>query len=45
MSDAPVVMVSLRYFAIYRQKLGRSREQRTVPAGTTVGDLFDLVIG
>ena len=39
----PSLSVHLRYFAIYRQKLGRSGEQREVPVGTTVGELFDLV--
>ena len=41
--DGPGLSVKLRYFAIYRQRLGRSAETRQVPAGTTVGGLFDLV--
>ncbi len=42
-TGGPSIAIRLRYFAIYRQKLGRSTEQREVPAGTTVGELFDLV--
>lgn len=40
----PDIMVRIRFFAIFRQRLGRSRETRRVPAGTTVGDLFDVVV-
>lgn len=43
MSEPATITVTLRYFAIYRQRLGRSRETRTVPAGTTVAELFDQV--
>lgn len=42
-SGGPSLSVHLRYFAIYRQRLGRSSERREVPSGTTVGELFDLV--
>ena len=41
--DGPGLSVRLRYFAIYRQKLGRSAETRQVTTGTTVGELFDQV--
>ncbi len=40
----PSISIRLRYFAIYRQKLGRSSEERSVALGTTVADLFDAVI-
>ncbi len=39
----PTIVVHLRYFAIFRQRLGRSAEDRAVPAGTTVGDLFAAI--
>lgn len=35
--------IQLRYFAILRELLGRSDEVRTVPDGTTAGDVFDLL--
>ena len=35
--------VTLRYFAIVRETLGRAEEEREVPAGTTAGGLFDLL--
>lgn len=40
----PRISVQLRYFAIYRQKLGRSSEERSVASGTTVSELFDAVV-
>ncbi|MDP9373463.1 MAG: molybdopterin converting factor subunit 1 [Chloroflexota bacterium] len=33
--------ISLRYFALWRELLGRAAETREVAAGTTVGALFD----
>ena len=44
-SDAATLTVHLRYFAIFRQRLGRSGEDRVVRAGTTVGQLFDEIAG
>lgn len=41
----PSVSVDVRYFAIFRQRLGRASERRAVPAGTTLGELFDAVVG
>ncbi|MCC6791465.1 MAG: molybdopterin converting factor subunit 1 [Thermomicrobiales bacterium] len=35
--------ISLRYFAIVRETLGRSEETREVPDGTTAGDLLDAL--
>jgi len=43
-ADDPRISVQLRYFAIYRQKLGRSSEERLVPSGMTVGELFGAVV-
>lgn len=43
-AGGPRVSVRLRYFAIYRQKLGRSSEERSVAEGTTVSELFDEVV-
>lgn len=36
--------VTLRYFAIVRETLGRSHETRDVPEGTTAGALLDTLI-
>lgn len=44
LADDPRISVRLRYFAIYRQKLGRSSEERLVPSGMTVSELFDAVV-
>ena len=38
------ISVRIRYFAIYRQKLGRSSEERSIAHGTTVSELFDAVV-
>lgn len=35
--------IRLRYFAMIREALGRAEETRTVDAGTTAGELFDLL--
>lgn len=35
--------VHLRYFALWRETLGRAGETRELPPGLTVGDLFDQV--
>ena len=43
-AGGPRISVRLRYFAIYRQKLGRSSEERPVAAGTTVRGLFDEIV-
>ncbi len=43
-AGGPRVSVRLRYFAIYRQKLGRSSEERKVAEGTTVSQLFDEIV-
>ena len=37
--------VDVRYFAMIREIVGRSRERRTVAAGATAGDLFDSLVG
>ena len=37
--------VTLRYFAIVRETLGRAEETRDVPEGTTAGALFDILAG
>ena len=43
-ASGPDISVRIRYFAIFRQRLGRSSETRRVPAGTTVGGLFNAVV-
>jgi molybdopterin synthase catalytic subunit len=35
------VEVTIRYFAMIREVMGRASERRHVPAGTTAGELFD----
>ena len=35
--------ITLRYFALWREALGRAEETREVAAGTTVGALFDAL--
>jgi molybdopterin synthase catalytic subunit/molybdopterin converting factor small subunit len=35
--------VDIRYFAMIREIVGRSRERRTVAEGATAGDLFDVI--
>jgi molybdopterin synthase catalytic subunit len=44
-SPDATITVHLRYFAIFRQRLGRGQEDRAIPAGTTVGQLFDDITG
>jgi molybdopterin synthase catalytic subunit len=39
------MQVTLRYFAIVREALGRSEEQREVEPGTTVAQVLDAVTG
>ncbi|MCD6034248.1 MAG: MoaD family protein [Thermomicrobiales bacterium] len=36
--------VDIRYFAMIREIVGRSRERRTVAEGATAGDLFDALV-
>lgn len=38
------ITVKMRYFAILRQSLGRSAEERTVAAGTTARQLADAIL-
>jgi molybdopterin synthase catalytic subunit len=38
------ITITMRYFAILRQSLGRSAEERTVSAGTTVRQLADDIL-
>jgi molybdopterin converting factor subunit 1 len=40
-TPGPTVNVNIRYFAIIRELLGRSTENRQVADGSTVGQLFD----
>ncbi|CAA9543153.1 MAG: hypothetical protein AVDCRST_MAG73-2146, partial [uncultured Thermomicrobiales bacterium] len=42
---AAPIHVHLRYFASVRELLGRGRETREVPTGTTAGGLFALLAG
>ncbi|MBW3632192.1 MAG: MoaD family protein [Chloroflexi bacterium] len=37
--------INVRYFAIIREIVGRSVEQRSAPEGTTAGDVFDALAG
>lgn len=37
--------VQIRYFAMIREIVGMTAEQREIPAGTTAGDLFDVLVG
>jgi MoaE-MoaD fusion protein len=39
------VEINVRYFAIIREIVGRSTERRSVPEGTTAGDVFDALTG
>ncbi len=41
MSDS--ITVSMLYFAMFREFMGKSQETLAMPAGTTAGDIFDLV--
>jgi molybdopterin synthase catalytic subunit len=38
------VEIDVRYFALLREIVGRSRERRQAPAGATAGDVFDALI-
>lgn len=37
------MQVTLRYFAMIRETIGKAEEERTIPAGTTAGALFDAI--
>lgn len=37
------ITISMLYFAMFREHLGKTNEQLTVPSGTTAGDVFDIV--
>jgi len=37
--------VTVRYFALVREALGRDRDELTLPAGATAGDVLDRVFG
>lgn len=37
------ITVSMLYFAMFREQIGKSSEELPVPSGTTAGDIFDLV--
>jgi molybdopterin converting factor subunit 1 len=39
-----MMRVTLRYFAIVREALGRSEETRELPSGTTAGSLLDALV-
>jgi MoaE-MoaD fusion protein len=41
MSDS--ITISLLYFAMFREQIGKASEQLSVPAGTVAGDMFDIV--
>ena len=43
MTEPRTIAVTVRYFAILREHLGRSEEQLTVPEGTTAGDILPMV--
>jgi len=36
--------ITLRHFALVRELLGRSREERDLPAGATTGDVWDALV-
>lgn len=38
------MQISLRYFAVVREVLGRADERREIPDGTTAGDLLDALV-
>lgn len=38
------IQIQIRYFAIVREAVGKSEEARTVPAGTTAGELLDELV-
>lgn len=37
------IAISMLYFAMFREQIGKAHETLTVPAGTTAGDVFDIV--
>ena len=37
------ITISMLYFAMFREQIGKQTEQLTVPAGTAAGDIFDIV--
>ncbi len=43
MTDPAQLRVSVRYFALVREHLGRSEETLSLPVGSTVGDAFALI--
>jgi molybdopterin synthase catalytic subunit len=43
-TDTPSIIVTVRLFAVLREQLGRSEQTLKVPVGTTIGDLYPLVI-
>ena len=40
-----MIEIKIRYFAQMREELGRGEETRSVEEGTTVGALFDTIVG
>ena len=41
MSDS--ITLNMLYFAMFREQIGKSEEQLSVPAGTIAGDIFNLI--
>lgn len=39
------MQINIRYFAIVREALGRSKEVREIPDGSTAGDLLATIVG
>lgn len=39
------ITISMLYFAMFREHIGKSEEQLEIPAGTTAGDIFEIVAG
>lgn len=44
-SSSPSITITVRYFAILRDLLGKGEERLTVPEGTTVGAIYPMVTG
>jgi molybdopterin synthase catalytic subunit len=44
-SSPATITITVRYFAILRDLLGKGEERLTVPAGTTVGAIYPVVTG
>lgn len=40
---SPSITLSMLYFAMFREQIGKNAEQLTVPHGTTAGDVFGIV--